>query len=119
MSEPDIFFVSKDRQHHIGKHNFEGGPDLIVEIVSPESESRDWRDKYHEYETAGVREYWVVNPTSGRTEAYTLTDGRYSPIVVRDGKIPSSVLLGFHVRPAWITAQPLPKVRDALKDMGL
>jgi Uma2 family endonuclease len=116
---PDLFFVSSDRQNFIKKHHFEGGPDLIVEIVSPESEARDWREKYAEYESAGVREYWVINPTSGRTEAYALAGDRYAPIPVRDGKIPSAVLPGFHIRPDWILAQPLPRVREALRDMGL
>jgi Uma2 family endonuclease len=117
---PDIMFVSKDRSDIIKKNHIEGGPDLIIEIVSPESESRDWRDKYLEYESAGVREYWVVNPTSGRTEAYTLSqDGKYSPTPELNGKISSTVLPGFHIRPAWILAQPLPRVRDALADMGM
>jgi Uma2 family endonuclease len=116
---PDVFFVAKERVDIIKKYNVEGAPDLIIEIVSPESEARDWREKYLEYESAGVREYWVINPTSGHTEAYALTDGRYARIPERDGKIPSAVLPGFHIRPAWVLARPLPRVRDALHDMGL
>jgi len=29
-----------------------------MEIVSPDSEARDWREKYLDYQAAGVREYW-------------------------------------------------------------
>ena len=115
---PDIFFVSNDRLHLVHEHELEGGPDLAIEIVSPDSEARDWREKYHEYEAAGVREYWVVNPTSARIEAYVLTQDRYAPIPVTDGKINSVVLPGFHIRPEWIRP-PYPRILEALKDMGL
>lgn len=39
-----------------------GAPDLAVEIVSPESASRDMKDKLALYEKRGVKEYWVVHP---------------------------------------------------------
>ena len=39
-----------------------GAPDLIVEILSPATASKDLNEKFHLYESAGVREYWVVFP---------------------------------------------------------
>lgn len=113
---PDIMFVSKDRSDIIKKHNIEGGPDLIVEIVSPESEARDWREKYFEYESAGVREYWVINPSSGKTAAYALFEGQYAEISLKEGKISSSVLPGFYIKPAWVLTVPLPRVGDILRE---
>src|ERR1017187_6542298 len=69
---PDLFFVSKDRENIFRRTYLDGPADLIVEIVSPDSESRDWRDKYLEYQANGVREYWVIDPNSQHAEFYEL-----------------------------------------------
>jgi len=59
---PDLFFVAKARADIIHEKHIEGAPDLVIEIVSPDSVVRDWREKYFEYEAAGIREYWVIDP---------------------------------------------------------
>lgn len=46
-----------------------GPPDWIIEIVSPSTASRDYITKSYKYQTAGVREYWIVNP---RTQSITV-----------------------------------------------
>lgn len=58
--EPDIGFVASHREGII-KPGY-GPPDLAVEIVSPESVERDYDRKRRYYETAGVREYWIIDP---------------------------------------------------------
>jgi Uma2 family endonuclease len=98
-------------------HHVEGAPDLIIEIVSPESEARDWREKYLEYQAAGVREYWVIDPMSGYLEAYALRQKRYRLIVEKSGKIHSTVLKGFYIRPAWLFGKKLSKVARALREL--
>lgn len=114
---PDLFFVAAARRKLIQKHHVEGAPDLIVEIVSPESQARDWREKYLEYEAAGVREYWVIDPSSQRMEAYALTSKRgYVRLDEKDGRIASKVLSGLYIRPAWLWRTPLPKVRTILAE---
>lgn len=37
-------------------------PDIVVEVVSPGSEKRDYEEKRDEYMAAGVKEYWIVDP---------------------------------------------------------
>jgi Uma2 family endonuclease len=39
-----------------------GAPDLIVEVLSPGTSTRDWKNKFDLYEEAGVGEYWIVAP---------------------------------------------------------
>ena len=39
-----------------------GAPDWIIEIVSSSSRQMDYYKKLFKYRTAGVREYWVVDP---------------------------------------------------------
>jgi Uma2 family endonuclease len=42
------------------KHNYVAdAADLVVEVISPESERRDRVEKFAEYELASVREYWI------------------------------------------------------------
>lgn len=126
---PDIWFVSKEREHFLKPNHLEGPPDLIAEIVSPESEARDWREKYLEYEAAGVREYWVIDPASQHAELYVLTaeppaegegagEKRYRRVLEKDGVLASVVLPGFFVRIAWLW-QPHPQIPDALHELGL
>lgn len=47
-----------------------GAPDWIIEIVSPSSRSMDYNKKLLKYGTAGVREYWIVDPEKKRIMVY-------------------------------------------------
>ena len=79
----------------------------------------DWREKYLEYEAAGVREYWVADPLSRRFEGYALgADGRYTLIEEKDGMVYSTVLTGFFLKPAWLWQEPLPNPLDILRELG-
>ena len=60
--QPDILFVSNERAHIRTPANIRGAPDLVVEILSPSSASRDWREKMALYAEHGVKEYWIVDP---------------------------------------------------------
>lgn len=54
-----------------------GPPDLVVEIVSPDSGIADRRRKYAAYESYGVKEYWIVDQDEELVEVYLLEGGRY------------------------------------------
>ena len=47
-----------------------GAPDWIIEIVSPGSRRMDYYTKLFKYRTAGVREYWIVDPEKNRIMVY-------------------------------------------------
>jgi Uma2 family endonuclease len=128
--EPDVFFVCKDRLHLLRATHFEGTPDLVVEIVSPDSQARDWREKYLEYEAAGVREYWVIDPMAEHVEVYFLTapsaetgqppaTARYLRIEEKDGVIASEALRGLGLRIAWLWPATRPKALEALRQLGV
>ncbi|RKI41767.1 Uma2 family endonuclease [bacterium D16-51] len=58
--EPDISVIcDKDK---LTEDGCMGAPDWIIEIVSPSSRPMDYNKKLLKYGTAGVREYWIVDP---------------------------------------------------------
>jgi len=114
---PDIFFIATKRMRILKTQHVEGPPDLIIEIVSPESEARDWREKYLEYQSAGVREYWVIDPMSEHLEAYALKGNRYDRIAPKDGKVRSIVLKGFFIKPIGLFGKTMPKVAAVLREL--
>lgn len=58
--EPDISIICD--LNKLNDKGCTGAPDWIVEIVSPGSRKMDYYKKLFKYRTAGVREYWVVDP---------------------------------------------------------
>ena len=60
--QPDLLFVSKERADIVTSENVWGAPDLIVEVLSPTTAGRDWREKRDLYSKHGVREYWLADP---------------------------------------------------------
>ena len=79
---------------------------------------RDRGAKYGEYEAGGVREYWVPDPDSRRTDFFVLSDdGRYQRAHPdADGKYQSAVLPCFRVNIHWLWQTPLPPLRRVLKE---
>lgn len=57
--QPDIFIVCD--KNKIKKNLIVGAPDIVIEIISPSTVERDRMDKYHLYNDAGVKEYWMVD----------------------------------------------------------
>ncbi len=114
---PDVLFVAKERLKNVLPAHVEGPPDLIVEVVSPDSVERDWRDKYDDYQAAGVREYWVVDPGHQRVEAYQLVEGAYQHLIHEQGRIASLVIPGFYLREEWLWQAKLPKHRYVLTEL--
>ena len=112
-------FISKERSGLLEEFQVNGPPDLIVEIISPESQSRDRREKFLEYQAAGVREYWLVEPMSQTVEIYVLGKSKkYELVEEVNGKIPSTVLKGLYLKPAWLWQSSRPKVAALLHQMA-
>lgn len=115
---PDVLFVSEASSERLLPQHLEGPPDLAMEIVSPESVDRDWHQKYSEYQAAGVREYWIIDPLQQRVEAHTLSpSGLYQPVALEGGRLLSSVVPGFYLRPEWLWRARPPKISIVLKEL--
>jgi Uma2 family endonuclease len=68
-------------------------PLLVVEVVSPNQEKRDYRYKRSEYAARGIAEYWIVDPILQRVTVLEWVEGLYEEKVYHgDNSIESSVL---------------------------
>ena len=112
---PDVFVVTETHERHL-RNIFQTWvedrvPELVLEIMSPSSVHRDTVTKFELYESLGVREYWIYDPTEEgvlepRLRGNVLVGGEYRPIETRevDGKYlgVSDVLgLEFHANAEW------------------
>ena len=70
--EPDISVICDPNR--INEKGCNGAPDFIIEIVSPSSQRMDYLTKLFKYRTAGVREYWIVNPMKQTVQTYFFGD---------------------------------------------
>ena len=61
---------------------FETAPLLVVEVVSPESISRDYRRKRSEYAGLEIPEYWIVDSLKNQVSVLLLVEGLYEESVL-------------------------------------
>lgn len=66
--EPDISVICDKSK--LTEKGCNGAPDLIIEVVSPSSQQMDYGIKLFKYRTAGVREYWIINPVTRIVNVY-------------------------------------------------
>ncbi len=70
--QPDIVVICDKSK--LDKRGSKGAPDLVIEIISASSASRDRKIKRDLYERHGVREYWLVNYSEKTVEVYLLNE---------------------------------------------
>jgi Uma2 family endonuclease len=71
---PDLLLVSPQRFAIDCDEYFEGAPDAVVEIHSPDDEAYEKRRFYAEL---GVPEVWIIHRDTKVPEIYLLRNGRY------------------------------------------
>ncbi|MCE7937155.1 hypothetical protein DCC79_02665 [bacterium] len=118
--EPDIVFLTSAHAGRLTPTYIDGPADLAVEIVSPESASRDRGEKPVEYAQGGVAEYWLIDPLRRWADFYRLEGDRYAAIFAgSEGEFQSRVLPGFRLRVEWLWRRPKPSEVDVLRDLGV
>lgn len=95
--QPDICIVCDPTK--IDEKGCIGVPDMIVEVLSPGSASRDLRIKFDLYQDFGVKEYWMVSPGEQNVMVFLLQDGKYvaDQDYSQPGEIPVRTLPGFSI----------------------
>ena len=74
-------------------------PDIVIEVVSPGSEVRDYVEKREEYLQFGVREYWIVDADKEEVLVLRRSRGKWKEEVVKEsGVITTRLLPGFEFK---------------------
>lgn len=119
--EPDLIFVAADHLDRFDGQRLDGPADLLLEIISSDSVSRDRRDKLAEYAASGVPEYWIVDPRPDHPvlTGHSLSDDGYYRTIPSDnaGRLFSTVVSGFFLIPQWLSVDPLPSPLSLLAEI--
>ena len=92
--QPDVVFISRERESIISEENIQGPPDLVVEVLSPSTAERDRGIKRDDYEKYGVIEVCLVDTEARTAEVLRLTEeGLETVRVYPHGTIVQSPLL--------------------------
>jgi Uma2 family endonuclease len=74
--QPDIVVVCDPSK--LDEKGCKGSPDLVMEILSPSTTSKDHTTKLNLYEKHQVPEYWIIHPLDKIVMVYRLSEnGRY------------------------------------------
>lgn len=82
--QPDVLFISAQNQHLIREDGIYGGPDLVVEVVSPWNAQLEKRRKRPLYSTHGVKEEWLIEPNLEQIHRYDFTTDIAKPVRIID-----------------------------------
>jgi Uma2 family endonuclease len=114
---PDVFFIRQDRVPSPLPKQFEGAPDLVVEVISPSNREDDLEDKRPAYHEAGVEEIWFVDTEYQEVIVDRKRGKKYVEEIVTAGRATSTTLQGFWVDVAWLWAEPLPNRMACLQEI--
>jgi len=89
--QPDLIYISNERSSIRTGKNAQGAPDLVIEILSESTRSRDEKVKFRLYESSGVKEYWILDPDLGTVEVFR-PQGRHLRLVAELSAAEAEVL---------------------------
>ncbi len=97
--QPDVVVLLNENSEKYVVSRIIGGPDLVIEIISPSTAHHDRLRKYNVYARAGVKEYWIVEPVKHTVEVFVLGEDGYHTLGTFSGKqtLPSSIIPDFPV----------------------
>ncbi|GAK51779.1 hypothetical protein U14_03025 [Candidatus Moduliflexus flocculans] len=119
--EPDLLFVRQEHADRLRPTYLDGAADVVVEIISPESLTRDRGAKFIEYEEAGIPEYWLIDPIRRWTECYQLGDERryVTEFAGSSGLYRSAQIRDFWLRIEWLWQTPTLRLTDVMRELEL
>jgi Uma2 family endonuclease len=89
--QPDVIFLSAERAHLV-RGQVWGAPDLVIEVLSPATRTRDGGVKLGWYRRYGVREVWLVDLDAREVRVIDGAGDDDGQAVAGSDRVPSTVL---------------------------
>lgn len=93
--EPDISVICD--KNKLNEKGCNGTPDWIIEVTSPSNPQTDYGIKLFKYRTAGVREYWIVNPQKKTVMVYDFESEEKSNLYSFEDDVPVCIYEDFSI----------------------
>ena len=95
--EPDIVYFGLEKTQSIQADTMKFPvPDMVVEVLSPSTETRDRGVKFEDFAANRLGEYWIVDADKSVIEQYVLHDSNFELVLKSSsGRISSPVIAGF------------------------
>jgi Uma2 family endonuclease len=93
---PEVVYLSRERFPRVGDR-IRGVPDVVVEVISPQSRRMDTITKRKDYERFGVQEYWLVDPIREEMRFLRRRGRKLLPVAVRGKYFASQAVAGFRL----------------------
>jgi len=90
--QPDIIFIKNENLFKIKNKGLVGAPDIVIEILSPTTSQMDYEDKKIIYERFGVKEYFIVDPSSKNVDSFFLQNLLFEQQASTVAEIHSSII---------------------------
>ena len=102
LNEDDINYIEPDISvicdlNKLDEKGCHGAPDWIIEIVSLGSRPMDYFTKLFKYRTAGVREYWIVDPAKELIMVYRFEKETMEQYSFGE-EVPAGIYEGFTIK---------------------
>ncbi len=100
--EPDLLFIPNEfvetvQESYVNSH----GVGLVVEITDARNRRLDRVEKFHDYQLAGIPEYWIIDVERREASFFVLERRRYARVPMDEtGYYYSRTLKGFAFNPA-------------------
>ncbi len=92
MVQPDVLVVCSPEK--ITERCIVGAPDFVAEVLSPSTGTKDRSIKMKKYKSAGVREYWLIDPEKEHVIAYFFEADSPPAIYGMEDEIPVGIFGG-------------------------
>lgn len=92
MVQPDVLILcDKSKKRCWG---IMGAPDFVLEVLSPSTKNKDCLKKLEKYVSAGVKEYWMIDPENQKLIVYRFEQEVYPAIYGLEGKVDIGIYEG-------------------------
>ena len=74
---PDILLITHEHLSQLKSYYLDGAADLVIEVILPGHSYADKIAKKDYYRSAGVKEYWTIDPQTRQIELWRNQNGRF------------------------------------------